>query len=99
MSQPSVIIEYTKKAFKERNALTANEKAILDALEQDLRETAGKPFARGWKSLGELRGQGLMHCHLTYRTVAIWDVEEHGTEIKIVLCRFEYIGKRGKAPY
>ena len=46
-----VIIKYSKKALKGRNALNLDEQAIMDALEQDLRETAGKPFGRGWQSL------------------------------------------------
>lgn len=94
-----VIIAYNKKALKGRNALTQNEQAILDVLEQDLRETAGKPFGRGWQSLGALSKDNSMHCHLTYRKVAVWTVEEQGEQIKITLCRFEYVGTRKKAPY
>ena len=42
-----VVIEYSKKAMKGREKLTQNEQAIMDVLEQDLRETAGKPYGRG----------------------------------------------------
>lgn len=94
-----VIIKYSKKALKGRNSLNLNEQAIMDALEQDLRETAGKPFGRGWQSLSSLDKQNSMHCHLTYRKVAVWTVEESKDEIKITLCRFEYVGTREKAPY
>jgi hypothetical protein len=51
----SALIRYTKNALKGRNSLSGNEKAILDALEQDLRETAGKPLGRGWQNLGPVR--------------------------------------------
>ncbi len=96
-----VIIEYTKKAMKGRNALTQSEQAIIEVLEQDLRETSGKPYGRGWKSLGEIvrQGENAMHCHLTYRKVAVWSIEETGANITIVFCRFEYVGSREKAPY
>lgn len=96
-----VIIEYTKKAFKGKLALTANEQAILDVLEEDLRATAGKPYGRGWQSLGPIRqyGDKALHCHLTRKKVAIWQIDEEGGGIKIVLCRFEYVGSRDKAPY
>ncbi len=94
----SVIIEYSKKAFKGRKSLTRNEQAIMDVLEQDLRETAGKPYGRGWQSFGALKGE-TFHCHLTYRKVAVWEIEEHGGTIKIILCRFEYVGTRENAPY
>ena len=100
MPAKPVVIEYTKKALKGCHALTQNERAIMEVLEQDLRETAGKPFGRGWQSLGELKGQGqTMHCHITRRKVAVWKIEKIGDNIKVVLCRFEYVGTREKAPY
>lgn len=99
MPVATVIIEYTKKAMKSREKLTHSEQAIMDVLEQDLRETAGKPYNRGWQSFGELYGQNTFHCHITYRKVAVWKIEEHGDTVAIVLCRFEYVGTRGKAPY
>ena len=95
----NITIEYTKKAMKGRDKLTKNEQAIMDVLEQDLRETAGKPYGRGWQSLGLLKSTNQMHCHITYRKVAVWEVEEHGNSIKIIFCRFEYVGTREKAPY
>lgn len=94
----TVEIQYTKSAFKSRNTLTRREKDILEALEQDMRETGGKPYGRGWQSLGPLRqcGNDMWHCHLTRNKVAIWSITEDGT---IIFCRFEYIGHRGNAPY
>lgn len=95
-------IQYTKKAFKGREALTENEKAILDALEQDLRETSGKPLGRGWQSLGPVKqyGSDAYHCHLTRSKVALWRILNDGKgNTRIVICLFEYVGTRGKAPY
>lgn len=93
-----VEIQYTKKALTGRDNLTAREKAILDALEQDMRETGGKPLGRGWQSLGPLRqcGNDAWHCHLTRNKVAVWRILEDG---RIIFCRFEYVGHRGNAPY
>ncbi len=66
-----VSIEYTKKAQKGRDRLNAREMEILKTLEQDLRDTAGKPYGRGWESLGVLQGTNLMHCHLTHKKVVV----------------------------
>jgi hypothetical protein len=96
------VIQYTKKALKEKDALPETERAILDALEQDLRDTAGKPLGRGWKNLGPIRqyADNAWHCHFTQRKVAIWLIENEGKgKARIVLCRFEYVGARGRAPY
>jgi len=98
----SVRIQYTKKALKGRNSLSGNEKAILEALEQDLRETAGKPLGRGWQSLGPVKqyAANAWHCHFTRNKVAVWLIETDGKgQARVVLCRFEYVGTRGKAPY
>ena len=99
----AVIIQYTRQAQKCKNALTQNEQDILAVLEQDLRETGGRPLGRGWSSLGPLRqyAKNAYHCHLTRNKVAVWLITNGETEeeIKAVFCRFEYVGQRGKAPY
>ncbi len=43
----TVIIQYTRQAQKGKDALTQNERDILATLEQDMRETGGKPLGRG----------------------------------------------------
>lgn len=93
-----VEILYAKKAFQGREKLSARERAILEALEEDLRATGGKPFGRGWQSLGPLRqcGDDIWHCHLTRNKVAVWRILPNGD---VALCRFEYVGERGNAPY
>jgi hypothetical protein len=98
----AAIIQYTRNALKGKEYLSQDEKNILEALEQDLRETAGKPLGRGWRSLGPVRqyAPNAYHCHLTRNKVALWLIFEDGKgEAKVVLCRFEYVGQRGRAPY
>ncbi|MDR2947353.1 MAG: hypothetical protein LBV79_11495 [Candidatus Adiutrix sp.] len=99
----AVIIQYTKQALKGKTALTQNERDILAALEQDMRETGGKPLGRGWASLGPLRqyAKNAYHCHFTRNKVAVWLITSGETEdeIRAVFCRFEYVGSRGQAPY
>jgi len=98
----SVIIQYTKKAWKERSALSKTERAILVALEEDMRQTDGKPLGRGWQHLGPVRqyANNAYHCHLTKNTVALWTIEQGQDGIvKVTICTFEYVGSRGKAPY
>ncbi len=99
MPLKSVVIKYTKQAWKGREKLTEDEKASLDFLEQDLLQTAGKPYNRGWQSFGKLDNNNTFHCHITYRKVAVWKIEENGGILDIVFCHFEYIGTREKAPY
>lgn len=91
-------ISYTKKALKARNALSAREQNILDALELDLILTAGKPLGKGWHNLGPLRqlGDNIWHCHFTRNKVAVWEI---GIDGSITICKFEYIGERGNAGY
>jgi hypothetical protein len=96
------ITQYTKKAFKGKEDLGQDERDILEDLEQDLRETAGKPLGRGWRSLGPVRqyAPNAYHCHLTRNLVALWLISEDGQgDARLVLCRIEYVGQRGRAPY
>ncbi len=98
----SVIVQYTKKALKGRNALNEDVLAILEALEEDVRATHGKPFGRGWKNLGPVRqyAANAYHCHLTRTIVALWTIDQSSDgSLKITFCTFEYIGARGSAPY
>jgi hypothetical protein len=98
----STLVQYSKKAFKAKESLPKREKDILEALEQDLRETAGKPLGRGWHNLGPVRqyAQNAYHCHFTKNMVALWLIIGDGKGAsRVVICRFEYIGQRGDAPY
>lgn len=99
----AVIIQYTKQAQKGKDALSQNERDILSVLEEDIRETGGKPLGRGWASLGPLRqyAKNAYHCHLTRNKVAVWLIikDRADEEATAVFCRFEYVGQRGKAPY
>jgi len=93
------MIQYSSKAKRGKSALPGNVKPVLQLLEQDLRETNGKPYGRGWDSLGEVvtdQGETAMHCHLTYRFVAVWKLLLQAGK---VVCRFLYVGSREKSPY
>jgi hypothetical protein len=95
----SVVIKYRPKAQCQKEALSKKLRPILDVLEQHLLETAGKPYGRGWDSLGSLSElDGKMHCHLNFKNVAIWDIREKkikgNIEITIII---EYVGKRDNA--
>lgn len=97
-----VEVQYSGKAEKGKKTLSGKAAAGLDVLEQHLRETDGKPFNRGWKNLGVLEklGKNVMHCHLTLREVAVWAIlEEIRKGLKVVICRFLYLGSREKARY
>lgn len=94
-----VEVQRTKKAEKMYGKLPAKVVPIVDLLETDLRETAGKPYDRGWKSLGELTldtGEKAMHCHLNLHYVAIWCIE---ILLEKIVCKFTYLGSREKVPY
>jgi len=94
-----VVIAYTKSAFRMRLKQSKTILPVLEFLEQDLRDTGGLPFARGWKSFGEVRltsGVNALHCHLNRKCVAIWKRVVEKTRI---VCEFIYIGSREKAPY
>jgi hypothetical protein len=99
----TVIIQYTRQARKGKDLLTHNEQDILAVLEQDMRETGGKPLGRGWASLGPLKqyAKNAYHCHFTKNKVAVWLIStgKAPDEIQAVFCRFEYVGPRGQAPY
>ena len=98
----SVLVQYTKKAWKRRQKLSASVRAILDVLEEDLRATNGKPLGRGWQHLGPVRqyAENAYHCHLNRDFVALWVIDESADgQMKITVCTFEYVGSRGKAPY
>lgn len=96
------VIQYTTGAWKQKNKLSKNDQEIVCLLEQDLRETHGKPFGRGWPHLGPLKqySKDAMHCHLTRDKVAVWRIlVQRDGMLKKTVCQFEYLGTRGKAPY
>jgi len=96
-------ITYSTNAHKaKRDELTRDERDILTTLEQDLRETAGKPYGRGWQHLGPVKQYhpDAMHCHFTRKKVALWVIKATvKNKTKQVTCRFEFVGLRGQAPY
>jgi len=98
-------VQYSNKAKKGKDNLTQDERDILDLLEQDLRETEGKPFGRGWFNIGPVKqlGNDIQHCHLHKRKpekVVVWKVTKtkKGKETQCIV-RIEYVGTREKAPF
>ena len=94
-----VSIKYKAKAQRQKEALGKSLRPILDMLEQHLLETAGKPYGRGWASLGPLEElDGKMHCHLNFKNVAIWDIQEKKSKDSVTITIIvEYVGKRDNA--
>lgn len=90
------------QAWKSREKLVEDERAVFDFLKQGLLQTTGKPYNRGWQSFGQSfakLGNSTFHCHITYHKVAVWKIEENGDMLDIVFCHLEYIGTREKALY
>jgi len=89
-------IKMTSAAQKGSAKLKKKEAEILELLLEDLRNTYGKPFNRGWKSLVGVpqMGKEYYHCHLTFRVVVVWQVDNQNN-----LCKIVYIGTREGAPY
>lgn len=89
----SIIIMYPKKQTWSHKV-----KEILPLLDEDLRQSSGKPFNRGWQNFGSLQqlGKNIYHCHLDRKNVAFWEIEKSKQDI---VCKYIYIGTREKAPY
>lgn len=97
-------VEFTSKGNKGKKNLNKDERDILKALVQDLRETGGKPYNRGWHNLGPVKqlGADAMHCHLHRRQpekVVVWRVSRLKGKKGFTTCTIEYVGTREKAPF
>jgi len=85
-------VHFSKKAAKQVRELPANIQDQLKALVQDIRITG--PVRGNWPNYSKLE-RNEHHCHLAYKYVACWRVEDY--EIQIV--EVYYAGSREKAPY
>jgi hypothetical protein len=85
-------VRFTGKAAKQAGKLRRRERDILALLVRDL-ELRG-PVLPDWHNYSKL-GPGLYHCHLSYKWVACWRIENN--EAKIV--DIYYAGSRENAPY
>ncbi len=95
-----VRVTETKDARTGREGLSKNDASRLDLLIEDLRQTKGKPYDRGWEHLGPVRqdfkryGKTALHCHLTRKKVVKWRILEDTPGSGTVTVQLYYVGKR-----
>ena len=82
----------TKKAAKQAEKIPQREKHVLRTLIGDLALCG--PVVPHWKNYSPL-GKETFHCHLGYKWVACWRVEDR----KIQVIKIYYVGSRENAPY
>ena len=85
-------VEFTKRVAKQTKKLPLSIKQRLQALLCEISETG--PVQVNWPNYSKL-SKNIYHCHLTYKYVAIWMVEDKQDKIVEVI----YVGSREKAPY
>ena len=85
-------VVFTGKAAKQAKKLPQREQDILITLVRDLQLSG--PVQPRWKNYSKL-GKGEYHCHLSYKWVACWRVEDGEVE----LIEIYYAGSRENAPY
>lgn len=67
-------------------------KQRLQALLSEIEQLG--PVRVSWRNFSRL-GKDIFHCHLTYRYVVVWRLEDKKKRIIGVI----YVGSREKAPY
>ncbi|NDE91573.1 MAG: hypothetical protein EB059_10655 [Alphaproteobacteria bacterium] len=85
-------VAFTSKAAKQVQKLPAREHDLVALLVGEL-ELLG-PVRSDWKNYSKL-GVDTYHCHLSYRWVACWRVEDK----QLKLIEIYYAGSRENAPY
>jgi len=85
-------VNFSSKASKQAGKLPRRERDLLDLLVQDL-ELRG-PVLPNWRNYSKL-GPAVYHCHLSYKWVACWRVENGSVQ----LIEVYYVGSRENAPY
>ena len=86
-------VSFTSKAEKQAKKMPAREQDILKRLVRDLQLSG--PVRPDWKNYSKLGDRGDYHCHLSYKWVACWRVENHNVK----LIEVYYAGSRESAPY
>ncbi|MBN8532127.1 MAG: cytotoxic translational repressor of toxin-antitoxin stability system [Alphaproteobacteria bacterium] len=92
MNRSSWTVSFTKKASKLVPKLPKRERDLLVALVGDLKLRG--PVLPDWPNYSKL-GKGNYHCHLSYKWVACWTVEDN--EVRMI--ELYYVGSRENAPY
>lgn len=85
-------VRFTSKAAKQAGKLPKRERATLVALVRDLELRSA--VISDWPNYSSL-GKHTYHCHLSYRWVACWRVEDDALK----LIEIYYTGSRENAPY
>ncbi len=85
-------VAFTGRAAKQAKKLPQREQNILIRLVRDLQLRG--PVQPGWKNYSRL-GKGEYHCHLSYKWVDCWRVEDG--ELRLI--EIYYAGSRENAPY
>lgn len=85
-------VKFSAKAAKQGRKLAKRELDALIALLEDLK--AKGPILPDWPNYSKL-GDGRYHCHLSYKWVACWTIEDN--ELKLL--EIYYVGSRENAPY
>lgn len=83
---------FTGKAEKQAAKLPKRERDLLALLVRDM-ELHG-PVQASWKNYSKL-GKDTYHCHLSYKWVACWRMEDN----KLKVIEVYYAGSRENAPY
>lgn len=85
-------VKIKRKLQKQIEALPQNVQDLFADLKMDLEY--GGPEQTSWKNYSKL-GKNKYHCHLTYRYVACWTVNDNMT----LTMEVYYVGSRENAPY
>lgn len=85
-------VSFTSKAEKQASKLSQKERDLLALLVRDMQLNG--PVQASWKNYSKLN-KDEYHCHLNYRWVACWRVEDN----KMKLIEIYYVGSRENAPY
>lgn len=85
-------VGFTSKADKQAGKLPRKERDLLALLVREMQLSG--PVRSNWKNYSKL-GKDTHHCHLSYRWVACWRVENN--EMKVI--EVYYVGSRENAPY
>lgn len=85
-------VTFTSSAGKQANKLPRRERDLLALLVRDMQLKG--PAQAHWKNYSKL-GRNTYHCHLSYKWVACWQVQD--STMKLI--EVYYAGSREKAPY
>ncbi|MBY0428857.1 MAG: hypothetical protein K2Q32_06525 [Alphaproteobacteria bacterium] len=85
-------VSFSTKASKQVQKLPVGERDVIALLVRELQLLG--PVRTNWKNYSKL-GADTYHCHLSYRWVACWRVEDK----KLKLIEIYYAGSRENAPY